>query len=138
MANGKFGRKREAAITALLKYGSIVEAAADAGISSRTLLRWLQDHEFQVEYHGARRAVVDAAVGQLQSVAGEAVEALRRGLVCGKTSLEIQAAQATLNFAFRGIEISDLAERLERLKRLFEVVKDEQQSVPTRYQIEAA
>ena len=39
----------EAAIAALLKHGSIVEAA-DAGTSSRTLLRWLRDPEFRADH----------------------------------------------------------------------------------------
>jgi hypothetical protein len=38
----KFGRKREEAIAALLSQRSVDDAARAVGVSTRTLLRWLQ------------------------------------------------------------------------------------------------
>jgi transposase-like protein len=53
---GKFGRKKEEAIAALLTHRNIEEAAKAAGIGPNTLLRWLKVPEFQAAYREARRA----------------------------------------------------------------------------------
>jgi transposase-like protein len=45
---GKFGRKKEEAIAALLTQRNIEEAAKAAGIGANTLLRWLKAPEFQL------------------------------------------------------------------------------------------
>ncbi len=42
----KFGRKKEEAIVALLTQRNVEEAARAVGISTRTLLRWLQVPDF--------------------------------------------------------------------------------------------
>jgi hypothetical protein len=53
---GKFGRKQEEAIAALLTQRNVEEAARSAGIGTRTLLRWLKVPEFQAAYRQARVA----------------------------------------------------------------------------------
>jgi transposase-like protein len=53
----KFGRKKEAAIAALLTARSIEEAARAAGIGTATLFRWQNLPEFQQAYRDAKRAV---------------------------------------------------------------------------------
>src|SRR5260370_23002489 len=57
---GKFGRKKEEAIAALLTQRNIEEAAKVAGIGANTLLRWLKVPEFQTAYREARRAAFRA------------------------------------------------------------------------------
>ena len=52
---GKFGRKKEEAIAALLTQRNIEEAAKVTGIGANTLLRWLKVPEFQTAYRQARR-----------------------------------------------------------------------------------
>jgi transposase-like protein len=50
------GRKQEDAIAALLTQRNVEEAARNAGIGARTLLRWMKLPEFQKAYREARRA----------------------------------------------------------------------------------
>ena len=50
----KFGRKREAAIGALLIHRSVEDAARSVDVATNTLLRWLQNPEFKAEYRQAR------------------------------------------------------------------------------------
>lgn len=114
----KKDRKRELAIAALLVAGSIHEAAAQAGISESTLDEWLRDPEFSADYARARRRVLDGVIGKLQQAASAAVEALTRNLNCGTASVEVRAAEAILTHTFRGVEITDLAVRLEEVERL--------------------
>jgi hypothetical protein len=52
----KIGRKQEQAIAALLSNRSIEEAAHTAGIGGTTLLRWIQEPQFNKAYRKARRA----------------------------------------------------------------------------------
>ena len=60
------GHKQEEAIAALLSQRNIEEAAKTAGISIRTMLRWLKVPEFQTAYREARRAAYSQAVAKLQ------------------------------------------------------------------------
>ena len=52
----KFGRKKEAAIIALLTSRNQDEAAKSIGIAPNTLLNWQKVPEFQTAYREARRA----------------------------------------------------------------------------------
>ena len=59
---GKFARKKEEAIAALLTQRNIEEAAKVAGIGANTLLRWLKVPEFQTAYREARREIARKSV----------------------------------------------------------------------------
>ena len=116
-ARTKIDRKAEALIAALLTEPTQATAAAKAGVSEATAQRWLKKPEFQAAYRAARRAVVESAVGRLQQAAAEAVEVLRRNLVCGNPAVEIRAAALVLEKALQGVELIDLAVQVEELQR---------------------
>ncbi len=113
----KQSRKGEAAITALLVCPTIESAAVEAGIAPATLRRWLAEDDFQRTYRAARRQAVEHAVAQLQQATGDAVDALRRNLMCGVPASEIAAAKAIIDQAIKGVELVDLAERIEALEQ---------------------
>ena len=98
-------------------------AAAKAGIGESTLLRWLQAPEFKARYRDARRQVVEHAVCALQRATSTAVATLERNLTCGVPAAEISAAKAVLDFAVKGVELVDLAERVEQLEQAAAVTK---------------
>ena len=56
----KVGRKKEAAVVALLTHRNIDEAAKAVGVAPNTLLKWMKDREFAAAYRkssvGPRRA----------------------------------------------------------------------------------
>ena len=62
----KFGRKKEAAIAALLAERNLAEAARVVGIDLSTLKRWLRRPEFIEEYRRARWEVVEQAYARVQ------------------------------------------------------------------------
>jgi DNA-binding MurR/RpiR family transcriptional regulator len=113
----KRSRREDVAIAALLTEPTISQAAEKAGVSESTLLRWLADPPFQAGYRAARLQVVEQAVSQLQQTTSEAVTTLRRNLTCGVPAAEISAAKAVLDFAVKGVELVDLAERIEHLEQ---------------------
>ena len=115
-------RQTEAAILALLAEPTIEAAAGRAGVSKSTLLRWQQNPSFRDRYRAARRAIVEGSIGRLQQATGAAVEALQRNLTCGVPAGEIAAAKAIIDQALRGVELVDLAERVEALEQAAEAV----------------
>jgi hypothetical protein len=110
-------QREDAALSALLAEPTIAAAAQVAGISERTLMRWLAQPDFKARYRAARRQLVEAAIGRLQQTATQAVDALTRNLTCGVPTSEIAAAKAVLDNAVKAIELVDLAARIEQLER---------------------
>lgn len=103
---------QEKAISALLSSVTVEAAAKKAGISDRTLHRWLKEPEFRQAYLAARRMVMEQAVGTLQRASLGAVETLVRNLKCGAPSVEVSAARAILEAGFKGVEMLEFEERL--------------------------
>jgi hypothetical protein len=113
---GRRPQREDVALAALLSKPTIEAAAKKAGISESTLLRWLAEPSFKARYRDARRQVVEMAVCQLQTATSDAVESLSRNLKCGVPASEIAAAKAVLDFAVKGVELVDLAARVEQLE----------------------
>jgi hypothetical protein len=109
--------RQHAAISALLTEKTQAEAAVRAQVAEPTLRRWLADPLFKTAYRAARRQVMEGVIGRLQQAAVQAVDALERNLTCGKPGCEIQAAVAVLDHAAKGLELADLAERLEAVEQ---------------------
>lgn len=109
--------KHERALAALLAEPTIDQAAKAAGITPRTLYRYLTIPEFAELYKAARRQSVEQALTQVQSSTGKAAETLKRLMTCGKPSIELQAARSVLEFAIRAVELNDVIERLEVLEQ---------------------
>jgi len=120
----KQSRQKEAAIIALLACPTIAAAAAQTGVASATLRRWLQDPAFSAEYRAARRQVVEHTVSQLQRSAAEAVTALRDHLDCGIPAVEIAAAKTILDYTFKGLEVLDLAAEVAELKASLQAARN--------------
>jgi transposase-like protein len=116
---GKFGRKMEEAIAALLTQRNIEEAAKAAGIGANTLLRWLKVPEFQTAYREARRAAFGQAVARLQQGTSAAATTLLKMLIDQSTppSVRVRAAEVIFNHAAKAIEIQDIEARVAELER---------------------
>jgi hypothetical protein len=115
----KFGRKKEAAIAALLSQRNHEEAARAAGVSKRTLNRWLKMPEFQSAYLEARRAAMFQANARLQQVSSAAVSTLAKIMLdpIAPASARVRAADCILARGNQGLENEDLDMRLAALER---------------------
>ncbi len=115
----KLTPKQEQLIAALLTSSTTQKAAEAAGVSETTAHRWLRESIFVLAYKAARRAAVDQAVGRLQQCAAGAVAVLAS--VAGDTkapaSARVSAAGKLLDLAFKGLELDDLATRLDALEQ---------------------
>src|SRR5205085_10415975 len=67
------GRKKEAAIGALLVHRTVEDAARAVGVSSKTLQRWQKRPEFQAAYAQARRESLTQCMARLQQASSAAV-----------------------------------------------------------------
>ena len=103
---------QEKAIQALLCCVTVEAAAKKAGISGRTLHRWLKEPGFRQSHLAARRQVMEQAVGSLQRASLGAVEALVRNLKCGVPTVEVSAARVILDAGLKGVEMLEFADRL--------------------------
>jgi hypothetical protein len=120
----KFGRKKEAAIAALLEQRNVQEAARAAGISKQTLYRWFKMPEFMEEYRRARSIVLEQTYARTQQNAGLAVSVLMKLMVDASTpaSGRIRAALGLLSLARQGTE--NRVSALERGKRIMPSLRD--------------
>jgi hypothetical protein len=113
---GKLSHKHEEAIAALLTRPSIRSAAAECGVSDRTLRNWLKVPEFAEAYAAARRQGLQVAVGRLHHGAQAAVTTLLRKLRSNNDGTAVKAALGILAEAFRGADLLDISERLSALE----------------------
>src|ERR1035437_3154079 len=118
----KFGRKKEEAIAALLSQRNLEEAARTAGVSTRTLIRWMKDPEFDAAYRKARRLAFSQSVARLQQASGAAVSTLLKIMVdpAAPHSTRVRAADSVLDHSAKSIEIEDIEARVADLERAAE------------------
>lgn len=114
----KFGRKKEAAIAALLTQRNVEEAARSVGISISTLMRWQKLPEFQRAYRKARREAFGQATARLQQASGAAVSTLLKIMVDhgAPASVRLRAADSVLHHGADSIVLEDLSQRVEELE----------------------
>ena len=119
-AGAQLDRKKQAAISALLTHPSIEKAALAAGVSEKTLWRWLQLPEFSEAYQQARDQVLEQTLSLLHKATGGAVAALVRNLKCGTPGVEVRAAVAVLDQTFKARELLEMEKRLQYVEEVLE------------------
>lgn len=122
---GKLGRKKEAAIAALLSQRNVEEAARAVGAGARTLYRWMKEPEFDAAYRAARRAACTQSAARLQQMCVAAVTTLGKIMVDPNSpaASRVRAADCVLHHAAKSIEIEDIELRLSELERAAETAK---------------
>ncbi len=103
------------AVAALLTSRTITDAAAAAGVSERTLRRWLAAEPFALAYRAASRESAREATSALLSAQREAVDVLRQCLRDGTPATRVRAARALLELGVR-VAGEDLDERVRELE----------------------
>ena len=113
----KFGRKKEAAVAALLTERNHAEAARVVGIDLKTLKRWLRVPEFIAEYRRARWEVVEQAYARAQQNTGAATTVLLMLMADAATphSSRIRAALGVFGIAREGLDL-DIETRVAALE----------------------
>ncbi len=118
----KFGRKQEDAIAALLTQRTLDEAARATGISTKTLLRWLKEPEFDAAYRAAKRTAFGQAIARLQQATSAAATTLLKVMIDSSTpaSVRVRAADSIFSHAAKAIEIEEIEARVAALEQAAE------------------
>ncbi|WP_157880128.1 hypothetical protein [Streptomyces natalensis] len=109
-------RNRPAAVLALAQGRTNGQAAKAAGVSGRTILRWLDDPAFQREVADNRTELLRLAVGRLAAASTKAVNALVNALDNERGQARVQAARTLLDACLSLRESLDLEQRLAVLE----------------------
>jgi hypothetical protein len=120
----KFGRKKEAAIAALLTERNHAEAARAAGINLSTLKRWMREPEFIQDYRRARWEVVEQGYARVQQNTPAAASVLLKLMVDPTTpaSGRIRAALGTFVLSREALDL-DIETRVAMLEQAAELSK---------------
>jgi hypothetical protein len=114
-------RLREAAINALLSADTIEKAANKAGISKRTLLRWMKKPEFRAQYAETKSEALKMASGILARNATKAALVLAEifSLKKGRQNqaARVTAAMGCIRLAHESFELEDLEQRIRKLEQ---------------------
>jgi len=111
--------KKTRAVTALLSSRTATDAAATAGVTERTIGRWLaEDEAFTRALRQAEDAAIDGAVRRLVGLQGQALDVLQDTLTREGVAptVRVRAACAVLDFLLRLRELRTLEERIAALE----------------------
>jgi len=118
----KFGHKKEEAIVALLTTRTTEEAARAVNVSTKTLLRWQKEPEFDAAYRAAKRAAFGQSIARLHYLSSAAVSTLGKVMLDATTppATKVRAADSILDHTLKAIESDDVEARLAALERAAE------------------
>lgn len=109
--------KQEQLLMAMLSEPSFEEAVRKAGIARTTAFRYKKDPVFMDEFRKLKKEMIETTTAKLQLASNTAVQSLFEVSQSSKSDLaRVQASKTILEFAFKGYELEDLAERLRRLE----------------------
>jgi transposase-like protein len=119
---GKFGRKKEEAIVALLSQRSVDDAARVINVTPRTLYRWMKEPEFDAAYRAAKRAAFGQSIARLHHLSSAAVSTLGKVMLDAATppATRVRAADSILDHTTKAIELDDIEARVATLERATE------------------
>jgi hypothetical protein len=118
--DAELSRSQERALIAILAEPTLAAAAKRAKVNEVTIWRWMKQPAFYERYRADRRQMVEQSIGDLQRATTEAVETLRAVMIDPEqpAPTRVTAARAILDHAFRGTELLDLVDRIDRLEAL--------------------
>ena len=105
---------------ALLSEPTTTQAYKKIGISEKTACKWLKDPIFQMHFKKLRLDFIKNTTGKLQANTTRAVDTLVNIMENEDLSAlaRVQSARTILEFAYKGVEIEDIQERLDKLEEL--------------------
>jgi|CXWK01.1.fsa_nt_gi hypothetical protein len=115
--------KQAAAIAALLEGNNQAGAATAAGVTKRTLQRWLTDPTFTTALREGSDGAIRAASARLAALAEHAVTSIAVTMQQPTTpgaGVRLRAADALLGHALRIREHADILERLAQLEKMLD------------------
>lgn len=105
-------------LTEYLQTGSKQKARKKAGVSDRQAVRYLAGEDFQAVLREYKQKILDDVVFRLQIAGGKAVTSLENVLDDAEATAtaKVTASRAILEYMYKGIEMTNFAERLQALE----------------------
>ncbi len=118
MTNNGLTARQSRALTAMMTSQSVVEAAKTAGVSERTLQRWLDDPAFRKELSERQSEAVTTVTRRLVTLADQAVNTINEVLTDPDipAATRLRAAESVLSNLLKLRELVDLEARVARLE----------------------
>ncbi len=109
--------KQLKAIPVILGAKSISAGIEKAKISRTTFYEWLKASDFKAEFVRQRGEIVDLALSELKTAAGEAVAVLRKLLGAKQEGVRLRTALGMLEHISKFIQFEELEKRIIELER---------------------
>ena len=114
-------RNQARALAALLEHRTVSKAAEIAGLSRKTIYKYLENENFRSELTKAESGLIGAAVTWLLAGQESALRTLEAIVTSGDVTNRRLAAIAWLNFVIKYRELRNVEERLTALEeRVFD------------------
>ena len=117
--NSKITRKQKLAIAALLQTSTVEDAAAEAGVSPRTLQRWRTLDEFKAAYAEAESEILKETLTLLTRASRVAAAMIE---ICrdrdAPATARVSAARGIFENIFKAQELMILRQDLDELKAI--------------------
>lgn len=115
----KLKPKQETFMLALVTEPTITKAYQKANISNSTAYKWLSDETFKKALMEFRREYMKQTTAKLQANSLGAIDTLVSIMEDDKqpANARVQSSRTILEYAYKGIELEDIQERLERLEQ---------------------
>ena len=103
------------ALPYLVASPSVTGGARSAGISRRTVHRWMEDDHFRAEFERLRDEALSLAQAELKGLTLKGTGVLAEMLEDPSPGIRLQAAKAAIAMGIKIDELSNIKERIERL-----------------------
>lgn len=108
--------RQDRALIALLTTATRKEASEQAGISERTLYKYLNDTGFKTAYRAACNDLMTESTAEIQKAVKKAVTTLIEAMDNDNVFARISASKALLDYGLKYTEIVDFEDRLRKLE----------------------
>lgn len=116
---------QQRALQGLLTTTSIAAAAREAGLSEKTVRRYLADPAFAQEYREQRALALQETVAALQASSADAITTMRASLGAADENTRLRAARAIIELGYRGVDLERQVRDQEELITLLREAKND-------------
>lgn len=116
----KLKPKQESFMFALITEPTVTKAYQKANISNSTAYKWLKDETFKQALMEFRRELMKQTTAKLQANSIGAIDTLVAIMEDENqpANARVQSSRTILEYAYKGLELEDIQERLDRLEQL--------------------
>lgn len=114
--------KQSKLMLAMLTKPTMQKACEDVGVSTQTAYRWLKDETFNREFQAVKRDYMRSVTTLIQKNNKTAVNTIV-GIMKDESlppTVRLQGARTILEYGYKGLEIEDILERIDKLERIKE------------------